>query len=273
MDAPKIPVRETAFAAWRILLGNFGAYLRLSWPPFAIILAANAAMAAAGSAASVPELLRHLLGIFADWAIWLVMIPVATAWSRLAGGRKTPALAFGRAERDYLWRYLALILLLFCTTAIPGRLSYGLGHELRATIGFAPLFMAQAAIYPVFLAGLAVVMRCALVLPAAAAGQPLRLRDSWSLVRRNELAVAGVLILASLPVLPVQFTMALAVDGIAAGSLAGTLTIALRKTVVLWLVWPVWAAALALLHARLTSAAQTPTRGRATGDAAAERAQ
>lgn len=262
MDIPIIPIRQTAFAAWRTLFANPGAYLRLSWLPFVVILAANAAMATTGfggaptgPAASFSEFLRQLLGIFAEWAVWLLMVPVATAWSRHAEGRERPTLAFGRTERDYLWRYLALILLLFCTAAIPSRLSFGLGQELRAMIGFFPHFMARAATYPVFLAGLAVAFRFALILPAAAVGRPLRLGESWNLVRANELAVAGVLILASLPVIPVQFVLALAADGVTASGHAGALAIALRKTFALWLIWPVWAAALALMHARLTSAA------------------
>jgi len=260
MDRPDIPVWRTARAAWGVLYANFGVYLRLSCVPFALILAANAAMTAtgfggtpAGPAASVAELFRHLLGILLEWSVWLAMAPVATAWSRMATGRQPAALTFSSAERDYILRYFLLILLLFAAAAAPGRLSYGIGHELRATIGVYPMFLAQAASYPVFLAGLIVAMRLSLILPAAAGQRPLRPRDSWRLVRSNELAVAGVLVLASLPAIPLQFAMALATDGVMAGDIVGIVVVALRKTLVLWLVWPVWAAALALLHHRLVA--------------------
>jgi len=109
-----------------ILFRNFGTYLRLSGLPFLILFVASTGMqffyrdvAGLGDEGQV---LIGAIGQLFEGSLWLLTIPVATAWTRmvLLNAEQRVQLFVGRAEAIYLWRYVCLSLV-----ALPPLLPFG----------------------------------------------------------------------------------------------------------------------------------------------------
>lgn len=274
MSTPMLPAFAISREAYRILFRNFGAYLRLSWLPFLLILIVSIGiqsyerdLAGLGEHADTGA---SALGGFALTVIWLLAIPVSTAWTRniLVSAEEPPRFVVGHAEGVYLFRYVCLFLLMILLLALlmipPGLVAYlanlifGDGEiriwpDLPFGLGFTGFVLAGAI-------ALLLSTRFILALPAAAVGNPSRLRDAFAATKGQMWALFAICLLTSAPAVLMWI-----VDGIwGAEDLADTGVLqALWFTVVdhavAWLVLPIGDAGLALAYMHLGGMSDGPT--------------
>lgn len=265
MSTPPLPVLSIAVEAYRILFRNFGAYLRLSWLPFLIIFAASMSLQflyrEVGDLGDEANPALYMLGNLSEVCLWLLTIPVATAWIRLVllNTDQQVRLAVGRSEAVYLLRYICIALLALGSFALvialfvlmteftgfdPGIFDSEVSGESIAIILAAVLFPAAA----VALLG---VSRFLIAFPAAAVGEPSRLRDSFALTKGRTWTVFAILILTLIPdglgllafaVWEIDMELG-PTDGIIAAA-----RIAVQNYAVSWLFFPVSVGALALAY-------------------------
>jgi hypothetical protein len=276
MNAPPLPILAISLDAYRILFRNFGTFLRLSWLPFLTIIAASTGIEffyrdVAGWADDGNALLR-MSAIFFEGCLWILTIPVATAWTRmlLLNGDPWVHLSLGRAEAIYLWRYVCLslvalgpgALVVAMSVVIPGFPSYGLDSiDPEASTELFGIILAAIFILVVAFS-LIMVSRLLLALPAAAIGNASRLRDSFALTKGRMWALVAILILTMLPewlgsLVPIIWESDTELgpnDGIFSAA-----WIAIQYYVASWLFFPVSVGALALAYRHLGGMSDEPT--------------
>lgn len=268
MSVPPLPILTIAAEAYRIPFRNFRIYLRLSWLPFLILFAVSTGMQFfyrdVVGLNDEGNVLLGAIGQLFEGSLWLLTIPVATAWTRmvLLNTEQRVQLFVGRAEAIYLWRYVCLSLVALGPIALVAALSVlipgfpGFGPDTidpEASSESFEIILAAVLILIVALP-LIIVSRFLLALPAAAIGSSSRLRDSFAITKGRTWALFTILILTLLPevidsLVPIlwEFETELSpADGIFSAAWN-----AIQYYAVSWLFFPVSVGALALAYRHL----------------------
>ena len=206
----------------------------------------------------------YMLGLSFETSLWLLTVPVATGWTRmvLSNTEQKVRLAVGRAEAVYLLRYVCIALLAFGTFAIV----IALFVAMTEITGFNPgifdteassastAIMIAVVLIPAAAAAVLIVSRFVVAFPAAAVGDPSRLRDSFALTKGRTWGLFTILILTLIPdglyllaFTTWEFDMELGpTDGIFSAA-----WIAIQNYAVAWVFFPLSVGALALVYGRL----------------------
>ncbi len=273
MSTPPLPILAISLGAYRILFRNFSAYIRLSWLPFLIIFAASTGMQffyrGVGDLSEEANLALYLLGMLFEMSLWLLTVPVATGWTRmvLLNTEQQVRLAVGRVEAVYLLRYVCIALLALGSFALVAALFFVITEVISfdpdtissdasdsEASGTSIAIMLAVVLVPAVAAAVLIISRFVVALPAAAVGDPSRLRDSFVLTKGRTWALFAILILTSFPdglhslAFGVgEFDMELGpTDGIFSAA-----WIAIQYYGISWLFFPVSVGALALAYRRL----------------------
>lgn len=210
----KVPVAEVMAEAYRSVFGRLSLLLDLAWLPLLIVLAATIlpgylrlyqklpglpAWSGDDFGLSFENLAEALVALFCLSAF-------AVRWyqaSLFREPRRPPAGSFVGA-----WlRFLGYMLLLYLVAAVL------LTVLLLADAEGAPDYLAPVAGAAIFAAWLAPV-RCSLLFPAAAAGQPLSIAAAWRALGGNTWRLFATVLLVSLPTV---FTVAMVLSAFFAG--------------------------------------------------------
>lgn len=281
MSTPRLPVIAISLEAYWILFRNFGAYLRLSWLPFLILVATSVGMRfyyrdvtglfgdgdiVLGVASS---LVLEVFGGLFEASSWLVTVPVATAWTRmvLLNSGQRVSLAVGLAEALYLLRYICLVMLFVgLGVLLSGLMLLGADAVDVVDIFDMPepespgVDLSTAILIIAFFAAGFALMRFMLALPAAAVGDSSRLRDSFALTKGRMLALFAVLLLTSAPDLLSATALIVWIDDMEFGAADGLLQaiwMALQGNAAAWLFFPLSVGALALAYRHLGGTAKS----------------
>ncbi|HVA15898.1 MAG TPA: hypothetical protein VNF99_21815 [Stellaceae bacterium] len=209
----KVPVAEVALDAYRTVFGRLSLVLDLAWLPLLLLLAVTILPGYLRLYRDLPGLppwsgdafglgfetiLEALVGL-------LCLTAFAVRWYQallFVGGRRVPPGIFLGAWLRFL---LYMLLLYLAASAL-------LTAVLLADLERAPAYLAPLAGIAVLALWLAPV-RCALVFPAAACGEPLALAAAWRAMGGNTWRLLAAALLASVPIAFVAVTM---LGGIAA---------------------------------------------------------
>ncbi|MGI9386063.1 MAG: hypothetical protein ACR2OX_01405 [Methyloligellaceae bacterium] len=268
---PKLPVWRIVWDSYRILFGNFGTYVRLSWFPFLVLVANTTAMEFYYRASDNVSDDQPIAGTFfypaipiASIALWLVTIPIATAWTRLVffgqdAKRARISYVLGKRELVYSWRYvsvafmaLAVPCILFGTIVVGAWLgavdtAFDFPEEPSTPTILAVLLL-------VWMLGLFSVCRLLIALPGAAVGYPSRFRDSWRLTRGHGLRIFFVLFVAFVPEnlgLTAIVLLAPSYEFSAGDGIAKALLIGIGENSFVWIFYTLSITSLALIYKQL----------------------
>lgn len=189
--------------SFRLLFGNLSDALKVSVAP--IMIAGLLGIAAFSVSGVTPEMIamasvtgqlppNGLLAILFMAVVMLFTFSwIAVAWHRFVLLEEYPGYVPAVTDRPiwpYVWRMLGLGLLLFVlATMLSVVMSIALSIAGEAAIGIAAFLIGTVMTY--------VWLRTALILPATAVGEELKLRDAWSASApggRDILGVASILV-------------------------------------------------------------------------------
>ena len=190
----KLPVLSVVVVAYQILFANLRIFLRLVWIPFLICCFGEIVTIAIGRELDAGhEVIFSIVAYGVLFGTWLSTIPAITAWHRLVIlGADSPQARIrytvGRTERTYLWKaVLFYVALNVASTIVAMGMAMTAGRALLFDDLGHPHLVGRVFTTAASLVGFLVTTGCLLVLPAAAIGQDMSLRDSLEIVRGNVL--------------------------------------------------------------------------------------
>ena len=281
----KLPVWRIVGDSYRILFGNFGTYVRLSWLPYLVMTLGLAMLELYDrntgdfpEDAIVAPLLFSLLIIVLAIVLSFVSIPISTAWTRFVYFDQGPtrdrvSYSWQTEEFIYLRRYIVLIVLFvllilvllvallilavalsFLVDAVYEAMdAYFESEQELSTQALLTIFV------PITLVAWFLVCRFFPAFPAAAINRPSRLRDSWRLAKGHTGRIFAISLIANLPNLLIwivaEFLMpegGLNFENVT----LDVLVIRVGEAVMWWVFFTLSVTSLALVYKQLTVEAQ-----------------
>lgn len=273
-DAPvaKLPLWPTVRLAYATYFAHFGEGLKIAalWLP---LVAGVAAIGGWLQAALIAQLLANpqtaidvaqpahllMLGYARNLLLAFAAVSGAVAWHRLLLLNEAPRFGGNIGTRS-LWRYVGAGLLICLIAALPPVIVLVpmalLG--LLPSAGKAP--PAEFAIIALaYLAGIVLMMRLSLLLPARATGNAtLSLKDAWQRSRGNTWRLLGGIVLCTVPpfLLIDLFFVGLTAVPFGAGAYLAQWAAASAIALCCWLLtWPIWVGFLSHAYRHLSGPA------------------
>jgi len=211
----KVPVMATIREACGQVFGRFGFFISLALMPALAVLVLRLAIAAKSFAAA-PDLAggHHPVGV--PWWLSLLVSVVSVLIYNIFLVRWHQTVLYG-APRDYnsptfLQSYRRFVLYSLITYGVILALLIGVGASSLVAAGFSAFGLSRAGLGGLAIgAGIGLIgvsvwlLRCALIFPSAAYGQPLGFGEAWHRMRGNAWRFLGASLLVALILFGVTF--------------------------------------------------------------------